>query len=141
MRSSQSHGVRCAISAADSETGSVVLPPLYEFQCEDCGVFEARASVSDASLPRTCSCGREAKRQFSSINLKVRQLGWTDIAPMDEYGKPMTMKEAAKAGLVESRDTLPSRDAEREEQATTVAKAQAKRDAWREVSADRRIVI
>ncbi len=53
----------------------------------------------------------------------------------------MTRKEAVKAGVIESRDTLPSRDAERDETETKVAMAQAKRDAWREVSADRRIVI
>ncbi len=114
---------------------------LYEYRCGECGVFEARASVSDAALPHTCSCGIPAKRQFSVTHLQVRQFRWSDIAPTGDDGHPMTMKEATKSGRIESLDTLPSRDAEREAKEQSVAQAKAKRDAWREVSAKRRIVV
>ena len=105
-------------------------------------MFEALASVSDALASRTCSCGNEAERQFSNFALKAHAIDrsdWSLIAPLNDEGKPMTMKEAAK--VVETRDVLPSRDAEREQKSKAVAMDRAKREAWREMSAERRIVV
>ena len=40
--------------------------PIYEFSCEDCGLFEQRRSFAEAGDPLACpSCGREARRVYS----------------------------------------------------------------------------
>ncbi len=40
--------------------------PLYEFECEECGVFEMFRSVSEASSPAACpECKGEAARVWS----------------------------------------------------------------------------
>ena len=123
--------------------------PLYEWRCEVCGVFEALAPVSDAMSPRICSCGVEAKRVYSTFALKTYLLDradWSMIAPLDEEGKPMTMKEAAKAGAGQSYSPdEAAREAAhqsvQEERLKENRMEQAKREAWREVSAKNRIVV
>lgn len=37
--------------------------PLYDFECQDCGVFEEFASISTDEI--TCACGRTAVKRFS----------------------------------------------------------------------------
>jgi putative FmdB family regulatory protein len=40
--------------------------PLYEYRCQDCGVFEEWRSLSEVSLPSYCpTCQRPGKRIFS----------------------------------------------------------------------------
>jgi putative FmdB family regulatory protein len=40
--------------------------PLYEYQCEDCGMFEEWRSLSEVDLPFHCpTCQRPGKRIFS----------------------------------------------------------------------------
>ncbi len=40
--------------------------PVYEFLCEDCGLFEQRRSFAEAGDSMTCpSCNEEARRIYS----------------------------------------------------------------------------
>lgn len=46
--------------------------PIYEFLCEDCGVFEERRSFEEAGNPADCpGCDTAARRVYSMPNLKT----------------------------------------------------------------------
>ena len=44
--------------------------PLYEFRCEECGIFEQRRSLEEASKSMHCpTCQVDAKRVISAPNV------------------------------------------------------------------------
>lgn len=48
--------------------------PIYEFMCENCGPFEVRREMKDASKPIVCSnCKAVAERIFSAPGLITTQ--------------------------------------------------------------------
>ena len=51
--------------------------PLYEYQCEACGlVFEARQKFSDAPLTECTSCGGAVKKLISQSGFALKGGGW-----------------------------------------------------------------
>jgi len=40
--------------------------PLYEFKCDDCGIFDQWRTMAESSLPAVCPCQKPAKRIFSA---------------------------------------------------------------------------
>jgi putative FmdB family regulatory protein len=47
--------------------------PLYEYECEDCGVFTGFRSMSQASEPLACECGVLSARILSVPKLAVME--------------------------------------------------------------------
>lgn len=46
--------------------------PLYEYCCPNCGLFDAMAPMTDASLPATClDCGTSSPRIISAPRLAM----------------------------------------------------------------------
>jgi putative FmdB family regulatory protein len=46
--------------------------PIYEYECDDCGIFTALRSMSQSSLPANCEfCGCESPRILSVPRLAV----------------------------------------------------------------------
>lgn len=46
--------------------------PLYEYECEECGVFTALRSMRDSSLPAHCDvCGATSPRILSAPKLAI----------------------------------------------------------------------
>jgi putative FmdB family regulatory protein len=46
--------------------------PLYEFRCNNCGIFDEWRHLNDSSNPADCpSCNQTAKRIFSAIGVKL----------------------------------------------------------------------
>jgi putative FmdB family regulatory protein len=46
--------------------------PLYEFRCDECGVFDAWRSISERSTPAPCpGCKTPARRVFSAPALQL----------------------------------------------------------------------
>ena len=51
--------------------------PLYEYQCEDCGlVFEMRRKFSDEPLNACQKCGGQVKRLISQAGFALKGGGW-----------------------------------------------------------------
>lgn len=58
--------------------------PLYEYECDDCGVFEHVARVAESNLPRLCpECGKIGKKILSPTQISVDNT---------EYDCPITGK-------------------------------------------------
>ena len=46
--------------------------PLYEFRCNDCGIFDEWRTMSESSNPAHCPhCQELAKRIFSNVGIKL----------------------------------------------------------------------
>ncbi|PLX97898.1 MAG: transcriptional regulator [Desulfuromonas sp.] len=53
--------------------------PLYEYQCEECGLqFEIRQKFSDAPLNTCKACGGKAKKMISRAGFALKGGGWYD---------------------------------------------------------------
>jgi len=51
--------------------------PMYEYQCEQCGlVFEARQKFSDAPLTECRSCGGPVQKLISQTSFALKGSGW-----------------------------------------------------------------
>ena len=51
--------------------------PLYEYQCEECGLkFEVRQKFSDAPLDTCIECGGRAKKLISQTAFTLKGGGW-----------------------------------------------------------------
>ncbi|HJQ84707.1 MAG TPA: zinc ribbon domain-containing protein [Candidatus Binatia bacterium] len=56
--------------------------PIYEYQCEQCGVFEEMQRITDPPLSRCPKCRRKVKRLISNTSFQLKGSGWyvTDYA-------------------------------------------------------------
>jgi putative FmdB family regulatory protein len=56
--------------------------PIYEYQCEHCGVFEEMQRITDPPLPRCPTCRRKVRRLISNTSFHLKGTGWyaTDYA-------------------------------------------------------------
>ncbi|WP_373539808.1 FmdB family zinc ribbon protein [Chamaesiphon sp.] len=46
--------------------------PLYEFRCNDCGIFDEWRTMSESSSPAHCpDCQESAKRIFSNVGIQL----------------------------------------------------------------------
>jgi putative FmdB family regulatory protein len=46
--------------------------PLYEFRCQDCGIFDEWRTMNESNRPALCPhCQESAKRIFSSVGLQL----------------------------------------------------------------------
>jgi putative FmdB family regulatory protein len=51
--------------------------PLYEYQCEECGLtFEVRQKFSDAPIDRCRECGGKARKLISQTAFTLKGGGW-----------------------------------------------------------------
>lgn len=74
--------------------------PLYEYQCESCGVrFEVIQKFSDPSVNTCRSCGGKARRLPSAPAIQFKGTGWyiTDYARKGMTGTD-TDKSSSSAG-------------------------------------------
>ena len=122
--------------------------PIYEYRCPVCHeVSEERRSFEEIDTPGSCARdGLGTVRIFSTFSQKVYNISWSDVAPVDEHGHPMSTMEATKAGLVDSyipgqTERVAAEKAVQEKRTTELRMERAKRDAWKQVSAKRRINI
>jgi putative FmdB family regulatory protein len=56
--------------------------PIYEYQCEHCGVFEEMQRITDPPLTRCPTCKRKVRRLISNTSFQLKGSGWyaTDYA-------------------------------------------------------------
>jgi len=56
--------------------------PIYEYQCEHCGVFEEMQRITDPPLARCPTCKRKVRRLIYSTSFQLKGSGWyaTDYA-------------------------------------------------------------
>ena len=123
------------------------MPPLYEFRYEDGHIEEHISPVGTETYLN--SGGEVGKRVWSTFALKSYQhdrSSWELIAPLNAEGKPMTMVEAARSGLIDryipgEQERTERHAREQEGRLTQHRMEQAKRLAWKQVSQQNRIEV
>jgi putative FmdB family regulatory protein len=56
--------------------------PIYEYQCEKCGTFEATQRITENPLNKCPSCKGKVKKLISNTSFQLKGTGWyiTDYA-------------------------------------------------------------
>lgn len=56
--------------------------PIYEYQCDKCGTFEATQRITDKPIGKCPTCKRKVKKLISNTSFQLKGSGWyiTDYA-------------------------------------------------------------
>ena len=123
------------------------MTPLYEFRYEDGHIEEHISPVGTETYLN--SGGEVGKRVWSTFALKSYQhdrSSWELIAPLNAEGKPMTMVEAARSGLIDryipgEKERAERHGRDQEMRLRSNRMEEAKRDAWKQISRRNRIEV
>jgi putative FmdB family regulatory protein len=60
--------------------------PIYEYQCQKCGTFEATQRITDKRLGKCPTCKGKVKKLISNTSFQLKGTGWyvTDYARKDK---------------------------------------------------------
>ena len=60
--------------------------PIYEYQCEKCGTFEATQRITEKALSKCPTCKSKVKKLISNTSFQLKGTGWyiTDYARKDK---------------------------------------------------------
>lgn len=63
--------------------------PIYEYQCQKCGTFEATQRITEKSLTKCPTCKGKVKRLISNTSFQLKGTGWyvTDYARKGQNGE------------------------------------------------------
>ena len=80
--------------------------PIYEYQCQKCGTFEATQRITDKALVKCPTCKSKVKRLISNTSFQLKGTGWyiTDYAR-----KGQTNGDTKKDGDAKSSSTAESK--------------------------------
>jgi putative FmdB family regulatory protein len=94
--------------------------PIYEYQCQKCGVFEEAQKITDKPLGRCPTCKGKVKRLISNTSFHLKGSGWylTDYARKEKAPKEKKEEKApvaeakgdGKAGAGSDSEKKPSTD-------------------------------
>jgi putative FmdB family regulatory protein len=90
--------------------------PIYEYQCQKCGTFEATQRITDKPLAKCPTCKGKVKKLISNTSFQLKGTGWyvTDYARKGQNGdakpdaKPADGTKEAKESKAESKKTETS---------------------------------
>jgi putative FmdB family regulatory protein len=95
--------------------------PIYEYQCQKCGTFEATQRITDKPLSKCPTCKGKVKKLISNTSFQLKGTGWyvTDYARKGQNGdaksdaKPADGSKEAKEskeakGESKKKETSPS---------------------------------
>ncbi len=80
--------------------------PIYEYQCEKCGTFEATQRITDKPLAKCPTCKAKVKKLISNTSFQLKGTGWyiTDYARKGQNGEAKSDKSASE-GKKEGKET------------------------------------
>jgi putative FmdB family regulatory protein len=63
--------------------------PIYEYQCQKCGTFEATQRITDKALSKCPTCKAKIKKLISNTSFQLKGTGWyvTDYARKGQNGE------------------------------------------------------
>lgn len=63
--------------------------PIYEYECQKCGTFEASQRITDKPLAKCPTCKSKVKRLISNTSFQLKGSGWyvTDFAGKGKNGE------------------------------------------------------
>jgi putative FmdB family regulatory protein len=63
--------------------------PIYEYQCQKCGTFEATQRITEKALTKCPTCKGKVKKLISNTSFQLKGTGWyvTDYARKGKNGE------------------------------------------------------
>jgi putative FmdB family regulatory protein len=63
--------------------------PIYEYECQKCGTFEASQKITDRPLTKCPTCKGKVKKLISNTSFQLKGTGWyiTDYARKGKNGE------------------------------------------------------
>ncbi|MCF6266201.1 MAG: zinc ribbon domain-containing protein [Desulfuromusa sp.] len=72
--------------------------PLYEYQCEDCGLtFEVRQKYSDEPIETCRHCGGHARKMISQVAFALKGGGWYEEGYSHGDSRPIPAASSSDA--------------------------------------------
>jgi putative FmdB family regulatory protein len=73
--------------------------PIYEYQCQKCGTFEATQRITDKPLAKCPNCKGKVKKLISNTSFQLKGTGWyvTDYARKGQNGDAKSDAKAPDA--------------------------------------------
>lgn len=70
--------------------------PIYEYQCQKCGTFEATQKITDKPLGKCPTCKGKVKKLISNTSFQLKGTGWyvTDYARKGQNGDAKSDKSS-----------------------------------------------
>lgn len=92
--------------------------PIYEYQCEKCGTFEATQRIIEKPLSKCPTCKGKVKKLISNTSFQLKGTGWyvTDYARKDQNGSK-TENGASASAKEKKNDTKESKTEAKKEPA------------------------
>jgi putative FmdB family regulatory protein len=93
--------------------------PIYEYQCQKCGTFEATQRITDKPLGRCPTCKGKIKKLISNTSFQLKGTGWyiTDYARKDN-GKGAGKGENGAKSPTESKESKDTKSEAKAESKT-----------------------
>lgn len=94
--------------------------PIYEYQCDKCGTFEATQKITDKPLSKCPTCKGRVKKLISNTSFQLKGSGWyvTDYA-RKEKGTPKSENGSASPSAAESKSSPEPKSETKKETTTT----------------------
>ena len=73
--------------------------PIYEYQCQKCGTFEATQRITDKALNKCPTCKAKVKKLISNTSFQLKGTGWyvTDYARKGKDGGAVKGENGSKS--------------------------------------------
>jgi putative FmdB family regulatory protein len=72
--------------------------PIYEYQCDNCGVFEVSQRITEDSLKKCPTCKSKVKRLISNTSFMLKGSGWYATDYGHSKTNPSSSNESTSAG-------------------------------------------
>lgn len=78
--------------------------PIYEYQCQKCGTFEATQKITDKPLAKCPTCKGKVKKLISNTSFQLKGTGWyvTDYARKGQNGEAKSDKSSKSTSEAKS---------------------------------------
>ena len=67
--------------------------PIYEYECQKCGTFEATQRITEKPLSKCPTCKGKVKKLISNTSFQLKGTGWY----ITDYARKGNNKEAGKS--------------------------------------------
>jgi putative FmdB family regulatory protein len=102
--------------------------PIYEYQCQKCGTFEATQRITDKPLGKCPTCRGKVKKLISNTSFQLKGTGWyvTDYARKGQNGDAKVGDSSKPSGESKSetkKSETPSSGGDKSSTTTSTASA------------------
>lgn len=85
--------------------------PIYEYQCQKCGVVEVTQRITDKALTKCPTCKAKVKKLISNTSFQLKGTGWyiTDYARKGQSNGDSDSSKSSKAPDTKSAEVKSSK--------------------------------